>query len=448
MNKILISNIGNRNIRYKGEEIPVKQFKDLTGLYWNNFDDHEQFITIQIIQNHINEDVEKIYLFVTDQEDPDFNYQDTIFEGYILQKMLSEIYGIKIELMVFNGNPADENEMVEEFGRHIRHIIKDHPDSLIVYNDAGGTTQMKQVVKDMLTYYLPKAKYEIVYTNKNDNKKIIERVYNQKYTLLTIAKQLCNEYAYDSAARVIGYIPSKAGLPTHIRLYCQFARFRMNFQYADAISLLSNPKFQSSNLLINYLEKQVPEGAIDFGDLTIRSRFDVFEIASICQLYFQLKNYTLGVATFYRLCEEICTSFITDSGEYNLSKKTGREKFVADNKFEAIRSFPALDSNTSFGLPILMAYTYIHSHGKLKSLVKLLIPTCSHINGSNRGLNTLRNQSFLAHDNKPITGAIINTEVKNFLNTIRPQIDQALGLPGINIYDQMNKELEKMFMQV
>ena len=88
MKTVLISNIGNRNIKYKGEEIPVKekQFKTLTKYYWNDIDNLIENISIEILPNHINENVEKIYLFVTNQKDEKFNHQDTLYEGLIIQK--------------------------------------------------------------------------------------------------------------------------------------------------------------------------------------------------------------------------------------------------------------------------------------------------------------------------------------------------------------------------
>lgn len=454
MKSILITNIGNRNILYKNQLIDNKIFRVETEKIWRNFENEKDNISIQIISNHIDIETLKVVVISTSQENSTHNYQDTVFEGNILQVLVGEQNNVQVEHFTFDGNPTDENQIFPFYSKLLKKIIGENADSKLVFNDAGGTPQMKMVAKELLAYYLPKEKLKVVYSDQNDEKREIDRVYKAKYILLKTAQSFINEFKYDAALKVLAEIPEEAYISGDLTKLVTIAAKRINFEIDVVIqSLKSDPGFQKKfkNLFNHFSQKRPPGKAIHFHQLRSEFQLDIFEIASICQLYFSTANYTLAVATYYRLTEEFFHRFVQSHGKYRLSEFKERGRFLSENFVDLKDAYKAYSSTKalteSYGLPTLSLYTIIHGNNEVKELARLFMKTISMFrNNSQNGIDILRNQSFLAHKNNSVTKEKIDTVEPKFLKEILPAIFKALNMPEENIYFTMNRLINKEFM--
>lgn len=454
MKNLLITNIGNRNILYKYQLIDNKVFRVETERIWQNLEVEKENITVQIIPNHIDSETEKIILVSTSQENPVYNYQDTLYEGKILKKLIEQKYKIPVELEVFDGNPTNENEIFPFFSTFIRRIIKEDNDSKLIFNDAGGTPQMKLVVKELLDYYLTNLRYQIVYSDQNDEKREIDRVYKNKYVLLKTAQKFINEFNYSAALRVLEEVTEGAGISPELIKLVALAAKRMNFETETVIEILKkDPLFQKhfNPFFKHFSQKNPPGDAIRFLQIKPNFQLSIFELASICQLYFDSKNYTLAVATYYRLTEEFFQRFAQSHGQYRLSELKERERFLVENYNDLKTAYTKFQTEqelrSSYGLPTLSLYAFIHANEELKELVQLFMKTISMFrNNTFKGMDLLRNQCFLAHKNNAVTAEMIHKTEPDFISVILPQIFSLLKMPFENVYYTTNRLLNNEFM--
>ena len=92
---ILITNLGNRNLKYCGEYIEKKEggFFEFTQMLWSEIDTEVDNLSINILDSLLNEyPIQKIYLIVTNQG----FHQDTYYEGLIIQYLLKDKYDVEI----------------------------------------------------------------------------------------------------------------------------------------------------------------------------------------------------------------------------------------------------------------------------------------------------------------------------------------------------------------
>lgn len=451
MGNILICNIGNRNITYKDKVLDKDTFRYETEKIWNIFDEVKENVKIQIITNHIDDKIKKIILIVTDQVNPEYNNQDTLFEGKILKLLLKEQYNIEVEIETYSGNPTNEDEIFPYYSLFLRKFISNNEFSRLIFNDAGGTPQMKLVVKELFEYYLPPERFQIVYSDQKDAKRIVERIYKSKYILLKTAGKFVNEFNYSAANRILEEIPNEAGVTDNLFSLISIAAKRINFELEGILQFLrkNDDLRKKFKVVFNHLVHKIPpDNAISFDQIKKEFRLSIFELASICQLYFSTKNYTLAVATYYRLVEEFLHRFAHSYGKYKLSSVNERVRFVNENFEELKIEYANFSKNEelkpSYGLTLLALYAYMHGDEYLKKLVKLFLETISMFRrDKTKGIDLLRNKCFLAHKNEAVTEDSINNTEPEFLNRILPDIFKCLNMPEENIYYSMNRLINK-----
>jgi hypothetical protein len=454
MKKILITNIGNRNILYKNQIIENTVFRVETERIWQNFDSEKQLITIQIIPNHIDSETEKIILVSTSQENPAYNFQDTLFEGKILKLLLETSYNIPVMIENFEGNPTDENQIFPFYSQLLHKLIHEKKDIQVVFNDAGGTPQMKLAAKELLAYYLLNEQYKIVYSDQNDEKREIQRLFKNKYLLLKIAQNFVNEFNYHAAFKIIEQIDSGAGITDNLKIQVWLASKRINFELKEIELVLQ--KNNSLNrpqrkLYEPVITKNAPKNSIGFEPFNSHSRLSIFEIASICQLYFHSLNYTLGIATYYRFCEEFFQRYARNASRYDLTRGGERSRFLDENNDELARALneliPGREFYKTYGLPALMLFAWINGSDEIKKITALFMQTISLFRQNQfEGIDLLRNQCFLAHKNNSVTEEMIQRIEPEFLSRLLPAIFEAVHMPAENIYISINRSLNAEFL--
>lgn len=463
MKQILLTNIGNRNIKFNGNVIDLKDndgvnFKEFTkALYEQLITDYHGIrpkISIEILPNFIAE-IQDIILFGTDQ-DGELGFQDTIYEAKIIKRILETEDGKNVNILEYKGNPADEFYAYRYFSSVLREFRAAGKNQFYIVNDAGGTPHMKQALKELCEFFFPD-RFKVVYTNQQDQKYEVNRWISKKYTLLATLAEFIKNHDYNAALFLAKKLNSNltendvCPLSDELQTYIDIVANRINFDRRKAQSPLierdTPEQLRRNQILQKFVQQRSHKfsGSMVFNQLSEKSKHDVFEIASICQLYFLQQNFTLGTATLYRFMEEVCQSFIESEGKFKISNGPERKQFVFEITNPVKAKFPHLNSFI-YGLPILVAYVSLKSEGNLHNLMDFFIKITSLVsteNGYFKGINLLRNHCFLAHDNEPITKEVLDKDFPHLLNGEKwlDQIFQLCDLPEQNIYDQMNDEI-------
>ena len=221
MKKILIANLGNRNITYKGEyyqdfkkrkEIST-DFRTWTEALWKNYEQEALHIRPAILDTLIEEtkhEISRVIMFSSDQPPEIRRTQDTCFEGRILQRWFREKYPeIQFENWEMDTPVTDNEALLRAYQQEIRKMTRRYPDRQYILCEAGGTAQQKSSLKIMLEYLMEADDFEMYYVPQNregvsgkpqktDNiqyRKILDAITNRKANSGTLqyeaAKETC-----------------------------------------------------------------------------------------------------------------------------------------------------------------------------------------------------------------------------------------------------------------
>ena len=193
MAKILLANIGNRNlVEDLGNEqigsladmkkqpigyLEKNQFKTLTKGWLQDIKKDNALLDLFRI-NILNAVLEKekgfdkIYLFASNQSSANSEKetrQDTIYAAEIIQLILgkSENFSkVEVNIIKMAKNPSKVDEQILEFREKMTDILSSHSNDEIIICDSGGTPQQKSALKLVTEYVLNKTEklkfYQVV----------------------------------------------------------------------------------------------------------------------------------------------------------------------------------------------------------------------------------------------------------------------------------------------
>jgi hypothetical protein len=174
--KILLANLGNRNIKYKGayyqdhkkNNTEIVSFRAWTQRLLQNYESEKNHISIQIIDRVIDSEhgreLNKVILIASDQSDETVNGQDTLYEAEIIKKILAERYP-KMEFIIdtIQENVSNTDDIMVVMRRKITSYEYYDAQPQYVYCTSGGTGQMKNAVKLLLQYMIPSDRLKLIY---------------------------------------------------------------------------------------------------------------------------------------------------------------------------------------------------------------------------------------------------------------------------------------------
>ena len=107
MSNILFFNVGSNDVKLNGERIPNP--RDEGKRIFDNYKKEISNLSFEIIEPFLKEfqDVERIYLFVTNQEDKSYREGDTLYFGRIISKWVEDEFGYDVRVKEYLGNPTD-----------------------------------------------------------------------------------------------------------------------------------------------------------------------------------------------------------------------------------------------------------------------------------------------------------------------------------------------------
>lgn len=255
----LFFNIGNRDVKIGGEIIPKEEVRSRGEEILNNYDSFKERLNFELVSPFLKKfNPNKVYLFVTNQEDPEFRKQDTLFFGRIIQRFIKE-RGIKCEVKHYEWKPTDYNLAFLFF----TNFFKDFDDySKKIISTSGGVPAMKFAMQIVASSLFNNVEFYSVDERTHDVKPVDIENTLKKELVKRSAIELLKRHDY---AGIINLLENNRIENRKLRLLLEYAHNRLcfNFDTANAKindfinSLPSVEKGEYEKLKIDFLDKKV-----------------------------------------------------------------------------------------------------------------------------------------------------------------------------------------------
>jgi len=463
MKKTLFSNIGNRNLTYKGNYIEdyIKKeklnedFRSFTEKLWNNIDREKPYlepVILNTLLDEIHEEIDEVILFSSQQKSVDRINQDTVFEGEILTYLLKGIYpGLSFSNSPFSAPVFEYNRLIRSFRKSFLSFIRENPEKPVIYCDAGGTSQQKFAAKIMLEYLFDSESLDVYYVSLGkDYKSKVEKADPYEYRKVIDKENIgiaIDVFAYDAALRILAGKNLQMKDKKEYKLI-EFVSLRskllFNSAQKQAKNLTGMKGIQSFNFVSEYANWE-PLGEYDpFKKfLSGKNFFRLCEYLALAGRNLNNENYSLAVWNFVQFQEIYCYFVIKELG-YNLASnyqwEMSRLQKEAKKRFRnvAIR-WP--ENTVPPGLPFLFEVARNVEGEMNHKVLDAFYKTNSQFNSGNGffGLDAMRNK--YAHE-----GEVVEKEKligQPYYNDIL-NLFKLFGMNERKIYQEMNEAINQV----
>jgi len=480
--RILITNIGNRNIKYKGqvyskleskEGCPAEQlsFRNWTKQLLDNYESEKENIQLNILDTVLNQTdfkPDKIIIVVSNQQDPAHNGQDTLYEGEIIKRMLSENYQITdTELKELTDDVTNENYLMRFYQKLYLELLQEFSKAHFVFCDAGGTGQQKTACKLMAEFILSDAQWKILYPKEDgsiEEKTQVEyrNIINKEQAIALVCKS-----QYEAALNVLGG-DIHANSDNKVFLLLSFAHFRIRRVSQQARMIWDNKSLPYRNepcIKSACFPKERKHSEKLLNSLSEKSYLELSELLYVAYHYYRIENYIdslLSFAVFYETYIDKCLRLLDNEIKKNFSAKVGKktgeltEAFLKSEETlfpKTVKHAQAALKNSDTVSDYKSVPLAIHLISEqdilceLRELAMILTPYLDFskpdYNKDRKEDNSIRSiRNKLAHE-----GVYINREE---LSIRSPQYGcllkkclEACGLPMEDVYEQMNRIIEE-----
>ena len=466
MKNILFANLGNRNISFQGKTFDGKNekpfgcssFREFTKVILDNYDQYEQYITLNIIPSileHLEFKVDLIVLFYSDTPEGERNDQDTIYEAEIFKKKLFQLYPtIQTELRAFKCKVVDSEALMKRYQNYFRSFKKEYPKGDFHICDAGGTPQQKMAMKIIAEFMFEEEQLHVYGVELSGNE--ISSVINLKaveYRNVIAQMQIISLlYAGDYVGALLIIENNSVSSSSFLKNTLKYCDYLMSNNVDQAI------RFGKNNFRKKDLENN-PSIIPLLGNELILNNYPVFEelmseddflrsslILSIAQWNRFKNSYGLAILFYSIFVEQYISAVIAkQSTPYELEgsvEKFNRFLVAMDEKKifpeyifpEYIDKQKMNYANLPFKISLASSIPIVLNN-KLMSLISNSNSYLLRVKSENTiGLDTLRNK--FAHE-----GKFIPSEDFNKFSLIYDGFEKTMMLPDNNIFNQLNENL-------
>lgn len=466
MKGILISNIGNRNLKLNGEfltktfsdkQSPVNEtFRSITkGLLDKISEDGNsnglEAVIIDEVLRSCHKDISKVIFVSSDMPDGERNDQDTIYEGEILCKLLgSEYPEIQFENRSFRALVYDHDQLFRTYRGFLDRLKKEISKNILIYCDAGGTSQQKLAMRILLEYLLPSGQLRIIYVAQNDKgKSTLLTGESYEYRKIIDMEHVFRSVLSSSYSDAIGLMLNLGFKDNifNVRLIrFMESRYRLLHSQAEINArCIIESKFDAPLFIRNYYE------GIEIGDFELCkntiSEDSFFRLCEILALFKRKFNQGLteqAVHFYFMFCENYLHSVLEEQLGYKLKSDYEREsgRLLSDIKNEVVKIKSSCLTIDRAGIPMLiLAAETVQSDFNLR-VVKIIKNCNSSLSEYNKpskqffGLDYYRNK--YAHQGKAIL--LKDFEKVPYYKELW-DIFKLFGMPDGCIYEKMNDEV-------
>ncbi|MCS6904613.1 MAG: hypothetical protein NZ576_04415 [Bacteroidia bacterium] len=313
MKKVLIANIGNRNILYdrqpikaenKGQDYTGDTFYSITKLLYEagQMEKIEPNI-LPTLLGQVYTEVESVLLIGSHQEPP--QSQDTYYVALLLEKIFSKQYpeikfsAIPIPVVI------DVNQLIIFY----RNLLKPMQESKqpVIICDAGGTAQQKMAMKIAAEYVLKHRQFEVYNVKQEKNlQSTVEKVEPfefRKILDLETALSLVKHGNFEGALTILQQIQ----FAEPIIHYIEFLKHRFTLRYEQAKKIGEDNKEaikQYFEKLDKFLKREPAETYTEFrAALDSNQFFNLREILLVAHYFYHKKNYNDCLLQFHVFVE-------------------------------------------------------------------------------------------------------------------------------------------------
>lgn len=460
MKKLLISNIGNRNLKYRGDFIDKDTFRSKTRELLENYEQEREHLLLNILDvllNQKKDEIERVILFASNQEGV-HNHQDTVYEAGIMGRKIKEIYGLPTEVKELKCSVVDNNALLQRFRNMLKGIIRTYPDSDFILCDSGGTAQQKSSLKIITEYLLPEDKFRFYHiTEQKGGPSKITEVNQREYRRVIDAEQmirLIEEGNYQGALSIHRLNSSEKGQDRKVEKLLQFAASRKAHLLNETIKYAGpqgwKPYEQEKfDFLVAYSKHvAVAQNYASFADfIKEEDFFYISELLSIAEYAYLLRDYNQSLL-YYQI--------FVESYLYAVLKLKGYDLTGNDYEKQMDRLVPAINQDASLkaefarrglrpdrkGVPTLgLVCQHWEEDETHQQMMQSIFKINSKLHGRHKdipGLDGLRNS--YAHKGNGINTGKIMESIPGW-EQIRSSWHRSLGMPDQNIFVQMNKAI-------
>jgi len=321
--KILFFNIGNRDIKLDGKELNKNEIRSKGKEIFNNFDQYKSKINIELIEpflNQFKDDIKKIYLFATNQEDSEYNLQDTLYFGRIIQKILEEDYKTECEVKEYIHNPTDY-ELVFDF---FINFFKNFDDSTLkIISNSGGIPAMKFSILLVATSLFNNLEVYSVDEKTNQLKEVQYKNTIKKEFIKKSALEFLDKFNYTS---IISLIERNRIENQKLMFILEYCKHRLNFDFETANNKL--------NGFLSYLTSNQRD---DFNEYLVELKNDQKKLISELWLNMYIKwdnkEYIDFIGRLFRFSEVIPQYLISLHANIKIEWSNEEEAFDKLNLF-------------------------------------------------------------------------------------------------------------------
>lgn len=463
MSKVLLANIGNRNIKLNGEFI-TKDFRSTTKALYERKLEERPVLELVIINTLLEQGVEKpdhIVLFASAQATGRQD-QDTEFAAYLVKDLLEQAYQIPTEVHVLKCSVVDHNQLIRNYKTSIRQLVDRYShDASFWLNDSGGTAQQKASLRIVLHFLLPVEQIRIFQVNQSERNEstVVESqaIEYQKILLFEQLKAAIDKLDYGSAISLLNTKPQQCitSRAYHKRLMTigyalEGAEYKSIKKTIETVSYRQKPYEQK---MANYLDDEWLIKCDDDDLLPFRAKMSLSVYANIAAYHWQNKpafaDEMIRYAQFF--AEHYLDSIIEHHFQYQLSNRRKRNKELKRLDQDFRMSHPELiPSNSQFkiggSLFSLMEVAYLVDDEQNQKYIELLRKCVN--DGSERwqqlhrktGLNILRNN--MAHKGWHYTFEDLEKEWPDYDDWVLDFFNNWHLKPESNVFHVINKAIE------
>lgn len=449
MNKILLANIGNRNISYIGQNDKVNlsgaHFRNSTRYLFENFEKEKVYIKLCILPpllDMLRPELETVYLFGTNSPEGEWNLQDTLYEAFLLKALIEEQYeGITVHVIEVPCRVVDINELMRFYRNELSRIQSAHANEQFVLCDAGGTSQQKSSLKIVAEYLISNHRLEMYNINFVHGKSIPEKIASVEYRKVIDQEQmaaLIERYNYSGAKTI--YTSNKKNQADAVTSYLSIAAELFSNEVNKAIGLARNPpkNLAKNDVLKSLVETDYFKGAIKKWEYLFDAAiiFRLCLILDIAASYQKLKSWGFTTLYYHIFLERFLLEIIaTEAGTTDLTKNWTTIK----NDIQKGTLFPGITQLAGRPLqevyaPTVPAQIDLALSLKDQNILKVITKLRSEHQNQFSG-----NRNKFAHE-----GRSLNQEDVKFLLPVFETWRKEFDLSSDTIFDQINLDLTKL----
>lgn len=466
MKGILISNIGNRNLKLNGEfltktfsdkQSPVNEtFRSITKSILDKISEDGnsnglEAVIIDEVLRSCHKDISKVIFVSSDMPDGERNDQDTIYEGEILCKLLgSEYPEIQFENRSFRALVYDHDQLFRTYRGFLDRLKKEISKNILIYCDAGGTSQQKLAMRILLEYLLPSGQLRIIYVAQNDKgKSTLLTGESYEYRKIIDMEHVFRSISSSSYSDAINLMLSLGfkDYSFQVRLV-RFLESRYRLLHKEAkinAQWITESKYDYPLFIENYYEgNEIGDFEQCNNAINEDSFFRLCEILSLFKRKLNQGIIEQAIHFFFMFCENYLHSVIEEQLKYNLTRSYESEsaRLLSDIEGGFLKIKKSNLKIVRAGIPLLILVAESIENDFNQRVVRIIKNCNSNLSDYKKsekqffGLDYYRNK--FAHKGQAIL--LKDFERQPYFKEIQ-NVFEIFGMPDGCIYEKMNDEV-------